>query len=132
MSDLERYRRRQASSIGEQAARAALVNATSSPAGFLKVRVIRSVTVGEVGEANDSRSFFIDLAIPPGVPLAAGGSILVSGEDIVTPIAHSFWDHERGVLVVTTQAVTYFGLSLDGASEIMKSRGWSEVVDEGE
>lgn len=126
MSDLAKYRARSASKLGEQAARAAIASAIQ-PAGILRVRVIRSVTIGHPDERNESRSYFIDLAIPFGVPLSPGDAILVSVEDIVTPIVHSFWDHANGTLVVTTTAVTYFEQSIEDAERVMIERGWNRV-----
>lgn len=134
MTDFSQVRRRQAAAIGEQAAKAAVAKAAiakaSPAAGFIKCRVIRSVTVGRIEENNDHRDYFIDLAIPPGVPIASGDEIQIHAEDIPTPIARSFWDHENGVQVLITQAVTFFELTIEQADELMKSRGWNEAVDQ--
>lgn len=126
MNDFSQARKQQAAAIGEQAAKAALAKA-SPTAGFIKCRAIRSITVGRAEDGNEHRDYFIDLAIPPGVPLSPGDAILISADDVVTPIVYSFWDHANGNLVITTQSVTFFELSIEQAGELMLSRGWHEA-----
>lgn len=93
---------------------------------FVPVRLQRSVSV--LGDDEGHADVVIDLAIPVGVPLVAGASILVSPEDIVVPIAHSFWDHHRNVHVVTTQGVVFHDLaSLDEAVAFYVENGWRVV-----